>query len=187
MKNNLKEILESHARKKELEILYGEMFDFMIKVDWRGACHESCGVQYVLLNELGIVCDWRLGEVFYREREFDGRPVCFDHSWILIDGEIFDMALLKTNYPEFDSYPTIRNRNLKTLKEPEVIYDTNSGWGDDLHTKMIKGTPLSVYFDNSPLHPSLGTWALVQHIGRKVGITTNITALRKKYNGIYWT
>lgn len=186
LKYNLKTLLEGHSHKEKLEILYTELLDFMQKRDWRGACHESCGVQYVLLNELGINCEWRLGEVFYKEHEIQGRPVCFDHSWILINGEIFDIALFKTNYPPVDSFPTIRNKNLKTLEEPEVIYDTNSGWGDDINTKMVKNTPLSVYLNNSPMHPKLGTWTLIEQIGVKLGINTSIDEMRKKYNGIYW-
>ncbi|MBK8808436.1 MAG: hypothetical protein IPO21_18120 [Bacteroidales bacterium] len=69
-KFNLESLLENHSNKKELLILYGELIDFMIKTNWRGACHESCGVQYVLLNEIGISCDWRLGEVFYKISRF---------------------------------------------------------------------------------------------------------------------
>lgn len=186
MKNNLATLLENHCNKKELSILYGELIDFMIKINWRGACHESCGVQFVLLNELGIRCDWRLGEVFFKEKKIQDRPVCFDHSWILINNEIFDIALLRTNNPAMDSFPTIRNKNLLTLAEPEVIYNTNSGWGDDQNTVNIKNMHLSTYLNNSPMHPKLGTWLLIQHIGLKLGINTSIVAMRKKYDGIFW-
>ena len=186
LKSNLRTLLDDHRYKPELEILYGELLDFTIKRDWRGACHESCGVQFVLLNELGISCEWRLGEVIFKERKIHGNPVFFDHSWILIDNEIFDTALYKTNYPSMDSFPTIRNKNLKTMKEPEVIYDIKSGWEDDQGTHMIKNLPLSLYFDNSPVHPKFGTWVLIQQIGRKLGINSSIVDMRQKYNGIYW-
>lgn len=184
--NNLNLLLENHSNKKELSILYRELIGSMIKNDWRGACHESCGVQYVLLNELGVHCEWRLGEVFYKERQVQGRPVCFDHSWILINNEIFDVALLRTNHPSMDSFPTIRDKNLSTMGEPEVNYDRNSGWGDDPNTIMLKNLPLSNYLDNSPMHPRLGTWILIQYIGQKLGITSSIADMRKKYNGIFW-
>jgi hypothetical protein len=116
MINNLKEILKNTSHKDELEIIYFELLDFMQKNDWRGACHESCGVQYVLLKELGINCIWKLGEIEYKDRTINGRAICFDHSWLLIDGEIFDAALWKPSDPEFDLPPTINGRSLKTLE-----------------------------------------------------------------------
>jgi len=186
LKNNLTTILKGHPNQETLEIIISEILDFMMKTEWRGACHESCGVLYVLLRELNIDCDWRLGEVFYKKKNINGRPVCFDHSWILINDEIFDLSLCKTNRPDLDSFSTIMNINIDSLGEPEVIYDTDSVGGDDPNTQMIKKSPLSMYFDNSPMHKSLGTWALIQQIGRKIGIFTSIVDLRKEYNGIYW-
>lgn len=186
LKNNLYTLLEGHEHKEKLTVLYTELLEFMIKKNWHGACHESCGVQYVLLNELGINCEWRLGEVFFKEKKKEERPFFFDHSWILIGNEIFDLALLKTNIPSIDLFPTIRNINLRTLSEPEVIYDTNSGWGDDINTKRVKNTHLSAYLNSSPMHPKLGTWLLIQQIGRKLGVDTSIVEMRKKYDGIYW-
>lgn len=186
MIENLNQILEGHKYQEILVPLYKEIINFMMINNWRGACHESCGVQFLLLNELGIDCEWRLGEVTFKDKYIQNRPVCFDHSWILIDNEIFDIALLKTNIPDLDTAPTIRNKNLLTLTDPDVIYDTDSGWGDDVITKRIKTTPLSSYFNMSTMHPRLGTWILIQKIGHKLGINSSIIELRKKYNGIYW-
>lgn len=186
LKKNLHTILSGFANEKELEILYRELLEYMIQYDWRGACHESCGVQYVLLTEMGIPCEWIVGEVFFKEKKYYNTPICFDHSWILISGEIFDLSLIRSNISSLDSPPTICGKNLENLKEPEVIYNTNSGHGDDSNTIMIKSMPLSIYFDNSPLHPQLGTWALVTTIGKKLNLNLDINILRQKYNGIFW-
>ena len=186
MKENLERLLSGHKHKDKLIIIFEELLDFMIYKDWRGACHESCGVQYVLLSEFNIGCEWKLGEVRFKNLKTQGRPVYFDHSWIVIENEIFDMALYKTNIPMIDSYPTIRNKNLLTMGNPGVVYNTNSGWGDDIYTEHIKTMPLSKYFDKSPLHEKLGTWSLIQKIGQKLDVKSTISQMREKYNGIYW-
>lgn len=186
LNNNLPTVLKGLDRAKELEILYTSLLEFMTSTDWRGACHESCGVQYVLLNELGLECEWIVGEVSFRERKHLGRPIYFDHSWIVINEEIFDAALMKSNIPSLDSSPTIRSIRLDNLDQPEVIYKTQSGMGDDAHTMIIKNMPLSIYFDNSPMHPQLGTWALVKTIGNKLDLNLDINTLRRKYNGVFW-
>lgn len=187
MENNLKTILDGHEKQNELEVIYRELIDFILKKEWRGACHESCGVQYVLLNEIGISCTWKLGEIHFKDKIIHGRNNIYtDHSWILINDKIFDVALLKTNYAELDSAATIKGVNLLTMQEPDVSYNANSGWEDSPETELIKVTPLSKYFDNSPLDKKIGTWALIQFIGRKIGISTSIVEMRKKYNDIFW-
>jgi len=184
--DNLKEIFNGVPQNEKLEIVISSILDFMISKNWRGACHESCGVLYVLLNELGISCEWRLGEVRFKDKAINKTPICFDHSWILLDGQIIDLAICRTAAHEYDVPPTIMSKNIENLGEPAVIYDFNSGWGDDPNTKLLKNTPLSMYFNNSPMHKTLGTWLLIQNIANKVSHSTSIVSLRKKYSGIYW-
>jgi len=186
MRNNLKLLLKDHSHAEKLEIIYFELIDFMEKKDWRGACHESCGIQYVLLTELGIQCTWRVGEVKHKTKMQYNSPVLFDHSWILIDEEIFDIAIYKSNFPELDSPPIIRNINISTLQAPDFEYGITSGIDFGADARKVQNTPLSIYFDNSPLTKKLGTWPLIQSIGRKVGLNNSIVEMRKKYNGIFW-
>jgi hypothetical protein len=180
-------ILKEHENEQELRIIIGSILEFMTMNDWRGACHESCGIFFVLLNELGIPCEWRLGEVRYRVKTINGHPIVFDHSWILINNEIFDLAIYKTRMHDLDSAPTIRNLSLTTREEPEVIYESNSGWGDDPMTIFVKTTPLTEYFSRSPMHPTLGTWYLILLIAKKLKLSLDINALKAKYSGIFWS
>jgi len=186
LKDNLNSILNGHPDQKTLEPIFLEVLQYMLENDWKGACHESCGVLFLLLKESNINCEWRLGEVTFKEKKLNGNPIIFDHSWIVINNEIFDLSLCKTNYPLVDSPATIRNLNIETLGEPEVSYNIESGWEDSPQTITIKRTPLNNYFDNSPIHPTLGTWFLIEKIYKNLGKSFSLDELKEKYDGIYW-
>jgi hypothetical protein len=185
--DNIEKLFKDEPEGDKVVVVLSSILDFMLTKNWRGACHESCGVLYVLLNELGLECEWRLGGVKFKdEKTTDGKAICFDHSWILLHGKIIDLAICRTNAPSFDKAPTVMDRNIENSEEPFAVYDYTSGQDDDIHAARVKATPLSSYFDKSSLHKKLGTWLFIQQISGKVMQPASIVSLRKKYNGIYW-
>jgi hypothetical protein len=185
-KENLDMIFENEEHEHQLKSVTSQILHYMILNDWKGACHESCGVLYVIFHELGIPVEWKVGEVFITNKTINGRPICFDHSWITHNERIIDIAIYKPLIKEITQPPTILNINLESLTEPNLAYDVNSGIEDSVETDLVKTIPLSEYFDNSPMDPILGTWSLITSIGKKVGLTIEIPELKKKYNGIFW-
>ncbi len=185
-KANLNKIFECEPNIAQLNTIIISLLDYMHMKGWRGACHESCGVIYVLLNELDIPCNWRLGEVTYKNETKEGRPIIFDHSWINFNDKKIDLAIFRPLVKGLEMPPIIMDLTIDNLSESELNYDINSGWVDSPQTTFVKNTPLSKYFDNSPLHPTLGTWSLILDIGKKLGLQLDINVLRKKYNGIFW-
>lgn len=177
---------DSDVKNIPIKTIIKKVLTLMKLNDWRGACHESCGVMYVLFTELGIECQWRLGEVYFTTKKIQGYNVCFDHSWIEYDGRKIDLAIYKTHQPQFDMSPTIMDLNIETLQAPELRYDTNSGWGDDFSSTFVKNTRLSQYFDNSPIDPKIGTWKVILDIAKELGLQLDLAVLRQKYNDIFW-
>lgn len=183
---NLDMIFKNEEYAQELKIVTTEILNYMISSDWKGACHESCGVLYVIFNELGIPVEWKLGEVFITNKTINGRPICFDHSWITHNERIIDLAICNPLIKEITQAPTVLNINFESLTEPNLAYGVKSGVEDSVETDLIKTIPLSEYFDNSPMDQKLGTWSLITSIGKNVGLTIKIPELQKKYNGIFW-
>ena len=183
---NLDKILKDDEHETQIKIVLTSILNYMKLRDWKGACHESCGILYVIFQELGIPVDWKVGEVFITNITSNGRPICFDHSWITYNDKIIDLAINKPLVKEISQPPTILDKNLDTLSNPNLDYDISSGIEDNIETDLIKNVPLSKYFDKSPMHPTLGTWSLILTIGKKVGLKIDIPQLRKKYDGIFW-
>lgn len=63
--------------------------------DWLGACHSSSTVLYMMLAEHNAESEIVIGDV-------QAQAGVFEHSWIEIDGAIFDAAVA---FPHPDGYP----------------------------------------------------------------------------------
>src|SRR5947209_8676198 len=80
-----------------------EVLNFVVEEPYRGACHAASSVLYVLFSELNIESSICIGEL--------GRDqICFDHSWLEIEGKIFDVAVARPLEPKFDGPPVFKSR-----------------------------------------------------------------------------
>ena len=178
-KQNAEKILIDTPDKEKIIRTLFAVLNQIEKNDWRGACHATCSVIFVVLSEQGVKSNLILGEA-----KID--PAYFNHSWIEINGEIYDLAIGHpldggVSYP-----PTIKGCNIDNTNPTEIEYGVDSGFDDDEPTKIIKSMPLTAYMDSFPLDPTLGLWVAVLDAAHQIGLKLDVVKLRKKYNDVYW-
>ena len=83
------EIPFEHEQQSKILTTFFAVSDFYKKHPNPGACHFISSVFHILLNEQGIENDLCIGEVTQGSQ-------FFDHSWIEIDGKVFDIAIQLT-------------------------------------------------------------------------------------------
>lgn len=155
-----------------------QVLRFVIEEQYRGACHASSAVLYVLLRELNIDATINIGEL--------GRDkLCFDHSWVEVEGKIFDVAVARPLEPIFDSAPVFMSHNLESMKAPLWEYGISSGMRDDPFVELIKAGSFATFMDNAPVHKN-GLWHLVQKFGNRCGLKINLNKTRQKYSQVHW-
>ena len=154
------------------------LLDFILKEDWQGACHSSCTVLYSLLVLENISADICLGEVSY-----DG--VYFDHSWIEIDGEIYDAAISNTLVASFHFPPVFGGIDLSTGERTLLRYGTPSGKGYDESAQLIRSISVSKYMGAFPGHPQ-GLFGTTKLIAKMAGIRFNAAAVTKGAANAVW-
>lgn len=169
----------------------GEMFTGLVRyieaTGWFAACHSSSAVLHMLLKERGIDSVIKIGEVA-------GYRYIFDHSWVEIDGKIFDAAVA---YPD-----RVKGKRLSGVVYAGIDVDTDlpcsltygagRPGGLDTETQEFAAAPLGVYFqladrdallkslyDGSPRPVEL--WHRAAMIADQCGIRTSPTALASKY------
>jgi hypothetical protein len=163
-----------------IKTIFSSILDLTIMNNWKGACHESCGAIHILLNETGVTNTWCIGESRVGQ-------AFFDHSWIEINSEIFDISICNPLQPAFKSGPVIKGVDIDTNKQTTALYGVVSGHLDDPMTVAVKSLNLSDYLSNSPIHPTLGTWLLIDQVAKhKLKINLDINALMTKYQGQYF-
>ncbi|AEW85928.1 hypothetical protein C3B47_14410 [Flavobacterium columnare] len=178
---NLNNTIGTIPNNEIIKTIFSSILDLTITNDWRGACHESCGAIHILLNETGIQNTWCIGEAKIEE-------VFFDHSWIEINSEIYDISVCKSLEPSLDNGSVIRGKDINTNKLTTVLYNQVSGHPDNPMTTLVKNINLSDYLLNSPIDPFQGTWMLIDKVAtEKLKINFDINSLISKYHGKYYT
>lgn len=164
---------------KQLVNTFFAVFEHSVKKAWRGACHGVSSILYILLKEQGINCQLRLGFVKADAINF---PFC--HSWITIDGEVFDIGLYRSNpnplsnmmYKEV-SPPIFKGVNLETNQPTPISFDVITERVDRIHEQLSRMT-MGDYMKGWPLHKD-GFWGEIVEIAEKLDITVDINELQK--------
>lgn len=158
---------------------YCAVLDFIHSNDWQGACHGSSAVLAVLLAAQGLQPILCLGEVCYGD-------IYFDHSWVEIDGEIFDAAISKTLIHGFAFPPVFRSHDLSSMLVTKLRYGKPSGQGYDSSAMWIRNTTVSDYMRAFPEHPD-GLWGIAKAIGKTANIRATLASLKGYSDVLQWT
>jgi hypothetical protein len=138
-----------------------------------GACHLISSIFHVLLKEQGIENDLCIGEVTY------GNGLFYDHSWIEIDGKVFDIAIQLTLKDEINP-PVYAGYDLFTEKIADRVYGTMSPSGFDFDAEKIIETPFVKYMNAYPRFKE-GAWQIVKIIGKDLRLKFDLNELPKRY------
>jgi hypothetical protein len=157
---------------------YCAVLDFIHKNDWQGACHGSSAVFAVLLMAQGLQPTLCLGEVRCGD-------IYFDHSWVEIDGEIFDAAISKTLIHGLAFPPVFRSHDLSSKHLTTLEYGQPSGQRYDESAAWIRTTSVSDYMRVFPDHPD-GLWGIAKAIGKTANIRVTLASLKKHSDVLRW-
>ena len=155
---------------------YSALLSVVWKADWTGACHDSSAVLYMLLSELGCSPVLVTGEV-------KSAAGIFDHSWVEVDGKVFDVAV---GFPGEDGHyvgPSVfASLNLDTGEQTELTFGVRSPQGLDDIGRFVAGATLNEY--SAIQHPHASIWALTPVVGRFCGLSLSSADLRGKYGHV---
>lgn len=165
--------IRSQGYDEQLSIFLCSMLNYMQNEHWRGSCHAACSIMYVALSELGYRARLCIGEVkvetFY-----------FDHSWILLDGKVIDLAVATILVGGHSiSGPIILDTDIRIAKKHLLQYGVYKS-GLDAETIAVKDMRFIEYMDRYPKLKS-GLWGVLEAVFPK---KTDISILREKYKDV---
>jgi hypothetical protein len=133
-----------------------ELLKFVVENEYRGGCHDTSAVLYMLLAELGIESTLCVGEVGLGKK-------FFDHSWIEINGQIFDVAICMPLQAGLAvGGPLFANVDLSTGGLSTLQFGVQSGQGLCDVAHVVLDSDLVTYA-KSQREPNLWTLAVVMH------------------------
>ncbi|QFT87690.1 hypothetical protein FIU87_03410 [Bacillus sp. THAF10] len=167
------EIPFEHVQKDKIYKTFFAISDYYKKKPNPGACHLISSVFHVLLKEQDIENDLCIGEVLTENALF------FDHSWIEIDGRVFDIAIQLTLQNETNP-PVYAGYDLYTKRIAYRVYGVDSPSGFDLDAKKVFETPFLKYM-NGYGNFKESAWQLVKVIGKDLRLNFDLKELPKRY------
>lgn len=157
-----------------LRSTYQELISIIERRCWAGACHSTAAVLYVLLAEQGLEPTLCIGEV----RAGNYR---FDHSWVEVDGLIYDAAV---GYPSEEgktvSSPVFASAETATGVPTQLRYGEPGTLAEDGMKAATRD--LDEYSDAQP--PEHDIWTVAEEIADRMGLEMYCSELRSKFGAV---
>jgi Transglutaminase-like superfamily len=171
VKTEVNGIKMQNNNEKEIKNTYNSILDFFAIKPMKGGCHFISAAMYILLKEQNIHCELMIGDV-----KDDSFPTCFSHSWVEIDKQIYDIAIM---FPHFmEGQPPIfadidLGNNEKTTRKYGI--DGKLRVNDKVAQNAIK-LSVSEYLDGQPL-----LWKDIFKMGKRILKGKTLDELRETY------
>jgi hypothetical protein len=156
----------------------GSSIKWVYSNEYRGGCHDTSAAIYILLSELGLKPMICIGIVSYCEYEFD-------HSWLELDGQIYDTAICMPRIPGPPEVPVFASIDLETNQKTALVYGDTSQDGYDDITKNILQMSLGDYSQKLHEADPQKLWKLAKTIGKETGMKINVSKIREKYSNVH--
>ncbi|HBP1602370.1 TPA: hypothetical protein L5U90_003474 [Pseudomonas aeruginosa] len=166
-----------------LEVFF-HMIEHIADEQWFGACHSSSTMLYILLKEHGIDSEIFVGDV-------KAPAGVFEHSWIEIDGAIFDAAVA---FPleKHVGGPVFAGYDLDTGEKAANQYGVGTYEGLSQETKTIAMLSIGTYYTWAEQKAAVECmmhrypepeplWNRVARIARNLGLSTTSQELASKH------
>lgn len=167
---------ENNDLERSLSTAFCNLVSFIVNNDRNGACHDTSAIFYILSSELGFDPKLYIGEVRY---PLSG--AYFDHSWVEIDGNIYDAAIA---YPLSGgvkvSGSIFKSIDQDTGEKTDLEFGFNSKSGLDFIAYQISQQTLNQYETAT----NSGIWDISSSLGKNLGLDLDEFLLSLKYGNV---
>ena len=170
----VREVAQKRGLDSDVTDVLCNLVDYIEYCDFQGACHSTSSVLYVALRELDYSPRLCIGECRYG----DGKP--FDHSWVELEGRVFDFACIKRYTDGTPIAPAVVDGIDVVSGEPTDMHYGIFFRGLDMNVWGTCTWPFPFYMDGFP-NEEEGLWTVVKFVLKR-GFDTD--ALREKYRDV---
>lgn len=166
--------IDNHECGQQVKDIIKGAFDFIAEHDYQGGCHLVSAILHILLTEKGYNPVVRLGEVQVNNN-------VFDHSWVELDGEVIDVAIMNTLQDGFKLPPVLYGKSVATGKQVEYQYGVSQYL--DATAQLVIDKPIGQYIMEGVSH---GTLEIMKLIAENSGVVfDDIDDIVSKYFSTY--
>lgn len=163
-----------------VKLPYSVLLRHMWECEYRGACHSTSAILFVLMSERGLRPKLCIGEVRA------GGPF-FDHSWVELDGKVFDVAV---SLPDLSGTPVggpvFASIDLYYGEVSDLAFGISDGEGLGADARIPFENSLNGYAEAQRREPDTGPdiWRRIVHLAPQVGLACTVLDLIEKYGNM---
>lgn len=159
IRKRIQTIAQENGLSEQVQSVFVNLFDYMMKKKLCGCCHAFSSALYVALCELGESPQLCIGECYNPKEKF------FDHSWILLNGKIIDIAIYMPLSQRRNSITGVVIMDIDTVtqEKSDTEYGCKKEFGLNDETKKVKHISFIEYMNIWPFE-SNGLWSVVKSI-----------------------
>jgi hypothetical protein len=158
--------------------VFNATLKYVAQNEWQGACHATSAIMALLLNARQVPAVPCLGECSVDE-------YYFDHSWIDIDGLVYDVAIAVPLIPSLQHPPVYSGRPVGLVSPTQIHYGVRSGTGFGPDAETVRKMPFVEFLNIFPDHPQ-GFCGLAVEIAQRASIQVTVDELRGVASGLRW-
>lgn len=163
------------SRGESLLKAFEVVLTFVWEERYAGACHDTSAVLYMLMSELGLSPTLNLGEV-------TSTSGTFDHSWVEVDGLIFDVAVcLPQEGGAHVAGPIFASVDLAADRQTTLNFGVSSGHGLDAEGQQVASLSLAEY---ARIQPPANIWVLAVAFGNRIGLPLTFDGVMLRYGTV---
>lgn len=178
LKKRITNICNDNDLNNDIQTVIVRLFDYMMKKPLYGGCHALCSVLYVALSELNQKPRLLIGEC----EKMGEKP--FDHSWIILNDKIIDLAIYMPLNQKINSYsgPVIMDIDATSLSKYAIKYGINTGLPIGNSANFAIDTPFKEYMNAFPYEKN-GLWSVLQVV-MPDSYEYNLSEIKTRYQDI---
>jgi hypothetical protein len=158
--------------------IFNATLKYVAQNQWQGACHATSAILALLLNARNVQAVPCLGECYVDN-------YYFDHSWIEIDGLVYDVAIAVPDIPSHQKPPVFSGKSVDPTSPMRVRYGVTSGIGFRRDAELVSQMPFVEFLNLFPGHPE-GFCGLAVEIAQMASIRITVDELRGVASGLRW-
>jgi len=180
------EILKDEPKAELIKSIFFSMIEAINGMNWRGACHQVSATLYILFKEIELNAELCSGGVVVPNFG------AFPHTWIEIDGKVYDATIWNQGAKEIQRAPIIASRHIDTAHETNLLYGVKGVPFDEGVHQTLTIPLVDLMRGEIPIDGGV-TWDVLYNIADKIGIKLdgrggefwNAEKLTQRYANVY--
>lgn len=159
---------------RKFKLIFCDLIDFQEKSEMTGLCYFLSAILYVFCKKLNIASKLCIGECVV-----DRLP--FDHGWVEINGQPFDIAIMQPNNTYYARNPVYDGLDLCFGTKTDVIYGVFVQ-GLCREAKIVKSRNIYEYLKEAPNNMGIN---LILAISDKYNLNITEEWLELEFSKVY--